>query len=587
MSQSDVKPHNFVLDRTAHVRLIDFGSAAPLVPGSRLVPPEYCRVPCGTCDYISPEILQAHESALVAMEMSAEEADEGEMNMGEGGYGVETDWWSTGAMIYEMAYGVAPFFARDIRSTYLKIIDFSTSLTFEMNVSVSTNLRDLLTQYVGMSWYFTWTCVIVLPAVCSLTPKFVSVAVEQRRSCNTRSLTARNGKPSTLVRKRLVYCLRFLTRESERYPSDLHLPHFIYNEDLSGAREPRLPDPHQDQPTSTPVSTPFDFSALFQPSEDYGSPALSVLRTTPRSILRQEAESFFVGFSWGPAIDAFPDVLPTTATTPTAAPPTALSLSYHRPQVPQTPTSAAFGSGQFVTPMHGGIGASPYTNTLRRTRTAPRRRPVSDREAMRQLVDCIGLSARKKVLASGRTPRGSALGPSRTKALRFATEPPEPLDFAEPWPSSSASAVRDGDSSRLDGTGVFTSDVGGDGIGGDGDESDGASASDAPPSPSPSPRPGSAMSMLSRRSATPTSSLLLRPPLPDDTPQRQHIPREAAMAPSSSLSLSSSHRPPIYLRTAGDDSEDALEVLEERHRTLMGEIASIEGRVGAMKRRTG
>jgi serine/threonine protein kinase len=151
--QSDVKPHNFVLDRTAHVRLIDFGSAAPLVPNSRLVPPEYCRVPCGTCDYISPEILQAHESALVAMEMSGDEADDGEMNMGEGGYGVETDWWSTGAMIYEMAYGVAPFFARDIRATYLKIIDFSTSLTFQMDVSVSTELRDLLIQYVGMNPY--------------------------------------------------------------------------------------------------------------------------------------------------------------------------------------------------------------------------------------------------------------------------------------------------------------------------------------------------------------------------------------------------------------------------------------------------
>jgi len=149
--KSDVKPHNFVLNRAAHVQLIDFGSAAPLVPGSRVVPPEYCRVPCGTCDYISPEILQAHESALVAMEMSDEETDREEVNMGEGGYGVETDWWSTGAMIYEMAYGVAPFFARDIRSTYLKIMDFRTSLTFNMNVSVSSELRDLLTQYVHMN----------------------------------------------------------------------------------------------------------------------------------------------------------------------------------------------------------------------------------------------------------------------------------------------------------------------------------------------------------------------------------------------------------------------------------------------------
>jgi serine/threonine protein kinase len=148
---SDVKPHNFVLNRTAHVQLIDFGSAAPLVPGSRVVPLEYCRVPCGTCDYISPEILQAHEVALVAMEMSDEES-EGREDTGQGDYGVETDWWSAGAMIYEMVYGVAPFFARDIRSTYLKIVDFRESLSFHTNVFVSAELRDLLTWYVGMTW---------------------------------------------------------------------------------------------------------------------------------------------------------------------------------------------------------------------------------------------------------------------------------------------------------------------------------------------------------------------------------------------------------------------------------------------------
>ena len=388
------------------------------------------------------------------------------------------------------------------------------------------------------------------------------------------------GNPSLWYETRLVYCLRFLMQGSERYPSDLHLPHFTYNEDLSGAREPRLPDPQQEQPTNTSNTPAFDFSAFFQPFENGSSPALSVLRTTPRPILRQEAESFFVGFSWGPAVDAFPDVPPTT---PAAAPPPALSLSYHPTQAPQTPVPAAL-----ATPMRGGIGTA---STLKRTRTAPHRRPVSDREAMRQLVDCIGLSARKRVLAAGRTPRGSALGPPIAKTLRFTTEVPGSLDFtAEPWPGEAAGAGtrRDGDSSTLDGTAVFALDVGG-----EEDESDGASASDAPPSPSPSPRPGSAMSMLSRRSATPTSTLLLRPPLPDDThgvttvPRwrrpEQHSSREATTMPSSS----SSPQPPIHLRTArGDDSEDTLEVLEERHRALMGEIASIEGRVGVMKRQT-
>jgi len=118
----DIKPSNFVITPEAHLLLIDFGSSVRLLPaqpnGVQLVPKASCLVLCGTCDYISPEILRMQEDALVAFDA----AEEIFIPADEGGYGRETDWWSLGVTIYELVYGVAPFFAKDIRATYDRII---------------------------------------------------------------------------------------------------------------------------------------------------------------------------------------------------------------------------------------------------------------------------------------------------------------------------------------------------------------------------------------------------------------------------------------------------------------------------------
>jgi hypothetical protein len=183
---------------------------------------------------------------------------------------------------------------------------------------------------------------------------------------------------------------------------------------------------------------------------------------------------------------------------------------------------------------------SPY-HTLQRTSTIRRsnapRRSVSDREAMKQLVDCVGMSARKKVLESGRKPRviglwslsgkssmrveGSGKG-SYKKELRFdplATPIPRP-DYSALGPSSETGSVTTTRSHRNNSNDSHSSSNGDQRnnqprtytynyASSEGTTTD--SEDDLGGPPSPSPRPGSAMSIMSmsRRSGTPTTTTML------------------------------------------------------------------------------
>lgn len=149
----DIKPDNLILDKNGHLKLSDFGLCKPLedkyssilledediinqetvseVEGHWMMPKErlqqwkrnrralaYSTV--GTLDYMAPEVLLKK------------------------GYGMECDWWSLGAIMYEMLIGYPPFCSDDPRITCRKIVNWKTCLKFPEEPKISDEARDLI-----------------------------------------------------------------------------------------------------------------------------------------------------------------------------------------------------------------------------------------------------------------------------------------------------------------------------------------------------------------------------------------------------------------------------------------------------------
>ncbi|KAF1508205.1 Citron Rho-interacting kinase, partial [Eudyptula minor novaehollandiae] len=118
----DIKPENVLIDRTGHIKLVDFGSAAKMTVNKMVS----AKLPVGTPDYMAPEMLT------------------GLNGDGKASYGPECDWWSLGVIAYEMIYGRSPFTEGTSAKTFNNIMNFQRFLKFPEDVKVSSEFLDLI-----------------------------------------------------------------------------------------------------------------------------------------------------------------------------------------------------------------------------------------------------------------------------------------------------------------------------------------------------------------------------------------------------------------------------------------------------------
>lgn len=178
-----------------------------------------------------------------------------------------------------------------------------------------------------------------------------------------------------------------------------------------------LPPDEEQSGSSDSGAGGFDFSAFFQSSVGMSTRLISPM--TPAPPPKEQHVSIFQGFTWGPPKDAFSNRAPSPLPngTPKTSPKRRASL-----KPPPTPYNVGLLKRpglahahhlsepnallSLATPVRPGLAHS--ATTIPRTGgTARKVRHVSDREAFRQMIMHVGMSARKKVLESGKKPRNA------------------------------------------------------------------------------------------------------------------------------------------------------------------------------------
>jgi len=154
----DIKPDNLLLDDKGHMKLSDFGLCKP-IDCSKL--PTLMEAEEG--DTVMEDASSSAGQRPISGRTQAEQLAHWQRNrrslafstvgtpdyiapevLLKKGYGMECDWWSVGAIMYEMMVGYPPFYSDDPMQTCRKIVNWKLYLKFPQDAKLSLAAKDLI-----------------------------------------------------------------------------------------------------------------------------------------------------------------------------------------------------------------------------------------------------------------------------------------------------------------------------------------------------------------------------------------------------------------------------------------------------------
>ena len=108
-----LKPENILINKDGYIKLTNFSI-------SRKVEDDEAKTICGNIDYLAPEILIKK------------------------GYGKEIDFWSLGCIVYEMLFGISPFYCDNNYQMIQKILKFKPNFLEGFDPVCTDFLKGLL-----------------------------------------------------------------------------------------------------------------------------------------------------------------------------------------------------------------------------------------------------------------------------------------------------------------------------------------------------------------------------------------------------------------------------------------------------------